>query len=129
MKAGDRLFVYGSLRVSEQADLSKKEGVEYIGQDCINGKLYGVGWYPGVKAEPGQFDTNLDVVHGDVFTLTDDKIVGLLDGYEGYPSLFNRIETMTANGLQVWVYTYNHPVSEDRRVEDGDWCKRVRQTA
>lgn len=126
MKAGDNLFVYGSLRVGEAADLSQRQGVEKIGADCINGKLYSVGWYPGVKAEPGQFDTNLDVVHGDLFKITDDVIVPLLDAYEGYPNLFNRIETMTANGEQTWVYIYNLSVTEDRRVADGDWCKRVR---
>lgn len=130
MKEGDYLFVYGSLRRGEASDLEAGSrwggGANFIGEDAINGKLYRVGWYPGVKTDPGMYDTNLDVVLGDVFQINDAALITLLDGYEGYPHLFNRIETRSANGHTVWVYTYNPTVKEEARVPSGDWKQRAR---
>lgn len=126
MKSGDLLFVYGSLRRGEQADLSLRPGVTFLNTDAINGELYAVGWYPGAKAVPSGFDHHNPSIVGDVFRIEDDAIAPLLDAYECYPSLFNRIETMTAAGHKVWVYTYNNVVDESRRVDNGDWSTRQR---
>lgn len=128
---GDYLFVYGTLRRGERADLSRnKEKVDFcLGEDRINGRMYSVGWYPGVKAMPSRkFDTQSPTVIGDVFRIRDVSIMPLLDAYEGYPTLFTRIQTKTETGRKVWLYVYNHQVREDQEVGDGDWRKRVTET-
>lgn len=133
MKEGSLLFVYGTLRQGECADLSRVEDCLLVGEDAINGKLYDLGWYPGVKSDnphagtktdPFHFDPGLPSVRGDVFQINSDALVQHLDDYEGYPTLYDRIETMTAGGRVVWVYTYNNEPSEDRRIISGDWINR-----
>jgi gamma-glutamylcyclotransferase (GGCT)/AIG2-like uncharacterized protein YtfP len=121
MKKNDLLFVYGTLRVGESADLSANTLGEYLGEDCINGLIYNLGWYPGVVTQSMAFDPGKPAVRGDVFRIGCDSMVGQLDSYEGYPNLYDRIETMTAGGLHVWVYTYNHDVNPDNLIASGDW--------
>jgi gamma-glutamylcyclotransferase (GGCT)/AIG2-like uncharacterized protein YtfP len=125
MQSGSLLFVYGTLRKGESADLSKRLQVSFIGEDQINGDLYRLGWFPGVTLTPGQFDPSLPAVHGDVFRIKDASIIPMLDAYEGYPSLFDRMETETAGGRHVTVYTYARPILDPlSRMASGDWKLR-----
>lgn len=121
MKKGDLLLVYGTLRCGEGADLSKRKGATYIGQDRVNGRLYAVGWFPGLKAEAQKFTDSEPAVVGDVFRIEDAALVRSLDSYEGYPTFYDRIQTQTSSGETVWVYTYNPSVHEDSRIHGGDW--------
>lgn len=126
MKKGDLIFVYGTLRKGERADLNKQAsqfGVTYIGEDCINGKLYHLGAYPGVKTEAGVFCPDKPLVYGEVFRARDTSITAMLDAYEGYPYLYDRLQTETDKGRTVWVYVYNHPVTSDQQIESGDWVR------
>lgn len=129
MKKGDFLLVYGTLRIGEVNDLEKKSrrgSVQHIGQDKINGLIYHLGWFPGLKAEPGSFDRKAPTVTGDVFELLEDEVVPMLDAYEDYPRLYNRIEVETEKGRIVWVYTFNGVVNEHELLECGDWTERPR---
>lgn len=128
MNVGENLFVYGSLRRGELADLSERPGASFLQSDCINGELYAVSWYPGAKVQPGCYDASAPAIKGDVFSLDDDQITHLLDAYEGYPTLFDRVQTVTASGLIVWVYVYNNTVDPDTLVTDGDWLNRPRMS-
>lgn len=126
MKKGDLIFVYGTLRHGERADLSRKAsqfGVVYIGIDEINGKMYHMGAFPGVKASAGEFNSDNPTVFGEVFLATDTSIMAVLDAYEGYPNLFNRLQTMTRGGRLVWVYVYPHPTNDEQLIAGGDWCR------
>jgi gamma-glutamylcyclotransferase (GGCT)/AIG2-like uncharacterized protein YtfP len=132
MKKGDCIFVYGTLRRGERADLSKQfyaYGVDFVAKDKINGKLYHLGSFPGVKGVNPEFTPSRPVVTGEVFRVRDLSIAALLDAYESYnpdsptTGLYNRSQVETEEGRTVWVYTYNHPVIEDQRIEGGDWCK------
>lgn len=134
MKKGDHIFVYGTLRRGERADLSKQShqfGVTFCGEDAINGLLYHLGAFPGVKlpGEPNIWDPLLPVVVGEVFRIRDTSIVSIMDAYEGYNSddpstgLYDREEVETKGGRKVWVYVYNPPVISDQLIESGDWCK------
>lgn len=136
MKKGDSIFVYGTLRRGERADLSKQArnfGVDYVGLDKINGQLYHLGGFPGVKTidegEPFIWDKALPCVVGEVFRIRDLSIAAMLDAYESYRAddptggLYNRCQVGTEKDRKVWVYTYNHPVIDDQRIESGDWCK------
>lgn len=126
MKKGDCIFVYGTLRHGERAELAKKAsnfGIVYIGLDVINGKMYHIGAYPGVKTEAGEFDPSKPTVTGEVFLATDTSIMAVLDAYEGYPHLFTRLKTTTRGGRVVWVYVYPHPTTEEQLIDGGDWCR------
>ncbi len=121
MKEGDLLFVYGTLRKGEGADLSIRSGAEFVTDDYINGNIYNLGSFPGVKTTAGHFCPGSPSVKGEVFKLTDASITRQLDGYEGYPYLYDRIVTETASGLHVWVYTINRECGENELIKSGDW--------
>lgn len=130
MKKGEFLFVYGTLRKGERADLSKQSrdfGVSFVCEDVINGDLYHLGGFPGLKIKGDDFSSSLPIVHGETFLINDVSIVSILDAYEGYDyehptqGLYNRSQVKSGEGLLVWVYTYNHPVTSDQRIESGDW--------
>lgn len=126
MLKGDYLFVYGTLRRGENSDLSRNASqIDYIGRDRINGHLYNLGWYPGVRGAPHTikegFDPEKPTVIGDVFRIRDAGIAAHLDAYEGYPNLYSRNVVLTEKGVKAWVYTYNDETSPDRLIENGDW--------
>jgi gamma-glutamylcyclotransferase (GGCT)/AIG2-like uncharacterized protein YtfP len=124
MQKGDLVFVYGTLRKGERADLSRYQqsfGVSYMGPDHISGMLFHLGAYPGVKLTTDEFGEEHPSVVGEVFRILDASITTILDAYEGYPSLYQRSEVTTARGRKVWVYTYNHPVREEQLIIGGDW--------
>lgn len=121
MKKGDLLFVYGTLRPGKGANGFLREQ-EHIGETRISGKLYNLGWYPGVKIEgEGRFISEGPTVKGDLYRLTDESITSRLDSYEGYPNLYDRKKVETESGETTWVYEYNHGVSEERLVPAGEW--------
>lgn len=130
---GDLLFVYGTLRKGEAADLSKGQsawGVDYLATDEINGCLYHIGAYPGAKLESmPEFDPTKPAIVGEVFRTRDQSIIAILDAYEGYPYLYTRLQTMTRDGRLVWVYVYNPPVIPDQLIESGDWKKDPSMTS
>lgn len=129
MKKNDLIFVYGTLRRGERADLEKKTwgGTSFVAEDVINGELYNLGSYPGLTGATmalADWTDTMPSVIGEVFLIRDKSITILLDSYEGFPHLYNRQQVMTANGRKVWVYTYNHPVNPENLIESGDWCAR-----
>lgn len=123
MKAGDLIFVYGTLRKGASNDLSKKPDAEHVGWDLISGKLFNVSWFPGVKNVPDKYagKEGPNTIQGDVFRLKSESIIRALDSYEGYPSLYGRKQTTTATGETVWVYTYNMSVDGKQEITSGDW--------
>ena len=124
MQKGSLLFVYGTLRIGERADLSKQNAVEFVCEDSINGELYNLGSYPGALVKPGLFDPSHSSIKGDVFVIRDTAIVPSLDAYEGFPHLYGRLETVTAHDRIVWVYNYTHIIDDSKRILSGDWCLR-----
>jgi gamma-glutamylcyclotransferase (GGCT)/AIG2-like uncharacterized protein YtfP len=132
MEKGDLIFVYGTLRRGERMDLRKQSlnfGVSFISNDKINGQMYLVGTYPGVKAVQTRFQANQPTVVGEVFRIIAPAIVAVLDAYEGYQSdnptsgLYDRIQTQSQRGRTVWAYIYNPPVRDEQLIESGDWCR------
>jgi gamma-glutamylcyclotransferase (GGCT)/AIG2-like uncharacterized protein YtfP len=122
----DMVFVYGTLRKGERADLSKHSHqfcVDFISPDAINGSLYHLGAFPGVKIPDGLvgFDGSKPVVRGETFRIRDASIMVLLDHYEGYPTLYDRMKVTTERGREAWVYTYNPPVHPEQLIPSGDW--------
>lgn len=128
MKKGDLVFVYGTLRRGQSADLSKKANSTYICADRINGEMYNIGWFPGVNdiipVDKGGFNEGQPTIEGEVFRVEHDSLVRLLDLYEGHPDFFNRIQVSTENGLTAWVYQYPWDVSTKEPIPNGDWTMR-----
>jgi gamma-glutamylcyclotransferase (GGCT)/AIG2-like uncharacterized protein YtfP len=134
VQKGSFVFVYGTLRRGQPMDIQKnilsQHSVKFISEDYINGKMYHIGAYPGVKATPQPtFNESLPWITGEVFLIRDNQLSAILDAYEGYQSdnpslgLYDRIETATASGKTVWLYTFNPMVTSDQLIESGDWCK------
>jgi len=134
MKKGDLLFVYGTLRRGERADLAKGQnsfGVSFVGEDRINGKMYNIGSFPGLKIPEclnqemcDGFCESCDAIVGDVFRVREESITALLDAYEGYPFMYDRRVVTMESGRKAWVYTYNYEVKDDSLIESGDWKDR-----
>lgn len=124
MNKGDFLFVYGTLRRGERADLTRSREVDFICEDLINGEIYNLGSFPGAKAVPEHFDPGKPAIKGDVFQIRDTSITTVLDAYEGYPDFYNRIQTESATGLHVWVYTFNADIPAEKVIPSGDWKAR-----
>lgn len=130
MARGEYIFVYGTLRRGERADLDKYEGsfgVKFIGTDEINGELYHLGSYPGLKLPDGagEFNSDKPGVTGDVFSIADESITAILDAYEGYPHLYDRTTTGTRQGRTVWVYTYTPEARPEALIKSGDWQRNA----
>jgi gamma-glutamylcyclotransferase (GGCT)/AIG2-like uncharacterized protein YtfP len=116
----------------QRADISEKRvfAVSPLGKDSINGLMYHIGSFPGIKllnGSEGTFDDNQPKVKGEVYVLNDPSVSAWLDAYEGYHSdapesgLYNRKQVETCCGRIVWVYVYNGPVVSDQLIETGDW--------
>lgn len=135
MQKGDFIFVYGTLRRGQHADLTRSAhnfGASFRGEDDINGLMYHLHAYPGVqllKDVGPAFDGDKPTIHGEVFLIREQALVSLLDCYEGYDAdnptqgLYNRCEVETKRGRKVWVYIYNGRVTKDQLIDGGDWCK------
>ncbi|MEQ1648056.1 MAG: gamma-glutamylcyclotransferase family protein [Hyphomicrobiaceae bacterium] len=127
------IFVYGSLTTAlahPMGDRLRREAL-LIGAASVQGRLYRVSWYPGLKMS----DDARDVVHGEVYRLTDPVAsLAWLDEYEGIArgalsagetDEYIRAETLARIGggevLAVWIYWYQRPLDEAARVLDGVW--------
>lgn len=137
MLKNDLVFVYGTLRQGERMDLQRQRGafeVSFVSRDKINGKMYHIGTFPGVKDVNSRFDPNDPTIVGEVFRLRGQSIVAILDAYECYdadnPSrgLYDRCQVKSERGRLVWVYTYNGMVLPEQLIESGDW-RRNRVTS
>lgn len=103
----------------------------FVGAATVAGRLYAVGWYPGLVASTDPSDR----VHGEVFRLlAPDATLVWLDAYEGLSaadvgsaeySRQMRLATL-ADGrtCTVWVYIYQRMVDESRSVASGRWSDR-----
>jgi len=121
------LFVYGTLLLPEN-----KFGAYLIANGQFSGKgkfkgiLYDLGTYPGVIATEDEA-----WVQGSIYELNDiSATLKVLDDYEGFgpgyeePNLFVRkLDCVyTDEGvINCWVYLYNLPVSENKRITSGDY--------
>ncbi len=119
--------VYGSLR--QGLGLPDRPEAGEALRDCgpcrIRGRLYDLGEYPGLR--PGE-----DTVVGELFEVRDRRIFRELDEYEKYDaqdragSLYIRRSVRLAEpAVDAWVYFYNDEVSEQQRIDSGDWADHM----
>ena len=125
----DCLFVYGLLRRGAKHEMSKilDQSASYISSASFQGKLYLVDYYPGVVPSK---NSNAKVV-GDIYRITDMKILEELDRFEGVgpefesPNEYNRenriVRLPNDETLASWIYLYNWPVREENEIPSGDF--------
>lgn len=125
MKVGDLIAVYGTLRMGERAESIVNKGDNYVGEDKINGAIFSLGGFPGLKVKGTGFSPALPTVAVDVFSIPSEEVATRLDHYEGYPSFYNRVQVKTEAGLTAWTYIYGSRVYPEQLIESGDWKTRV----
>lgn len=119
MKVGDKLFVYGTLRPGHGANNFLNGRASHVGEDRIHGRMYNMGWFPGVR-----LDEQESIIIGDVYEIEDEGLPAVLDTYEGYPNLYGRKLVKTEGGEDVWVYEINVVSASRPVIESGDWNNR-----
>ena len=108
-----RIFVYGTLK-DGFPNHRYLWGCRFIGIDAVNGKLYNLGAFPGLKAsEDGR-------VSGEVWECPA-KTTETLDFLEGHPTFYKREPTVTVGGIEVQTYYYQGACDERSRIESGNW--------
>ncbi|HUA18802.1 MAG TPA: gamma-glutamylcyclotransferase family protein [Bryobacteraceae bacterium] len=115
------LFVYGTLRRgsnNESARLLQGQS-RFVGNARMQGRLYGLGRYPGAVAavNPGEW------VRGEVYNMDDaTRLLAALDDYEG--SDFERavatVQLDDGSKVECWVYLYVGK-TPGRLIASGDW--------
>ena len=124
------LFVYGSLlsAIGHPSGERLRGEARLVGAATMPGRLYRVGWYPGlVEAQAG--DTR---VHGEVYALADPaSSLAWLDEYElivpgkeasnEYVRAERAVQLASGQVLTAWVYLYQWDVTGVQLVDDGRW--------
>lgn len=102
-----KLFVYGTLRPGS-ADIVQ-----------IPGKMFALGWFPGVKLDEESSDTfTAEVVEIDNTALTN------IDRYEGYYPEDEEMSLFVRKPYQDgFIYEFNGKVDNKPQVMSGDWLE------
>jgi len=102
------------------------QAASFLGPARWQGRLYLVSYYPG--AVPSELTE--DIVHGELWTLTDPQTLALLDQYEEcsphdpLPHEYTRsIETVWLGEqvLNAWVYIYKRDTSGLKQIASGNF--------
>lgn len=110
-----KVLVYGTLRPG-------------LGETVqVPGKLYDLGWYPGIKlGDDPDTSVTCEVIEVDNVRLEK------LDSYEGYvpsspeQSLYLRTYL---DQFGAWIYVYNSSVDNYEAIESGDWLQHTSRKA
>lgn len=102
----DILFTYGTLRPGNTEP------------EKVPGKLYDLGWFPGIILSPADGKTNSFVLCERV----EIEDIEAVDHYEGYnpndPDGSLYIRRRYKDG---WIYEFNGPVNPVKQIQSGDW--------
>lgn len=95
--------------------------LEYISTCKIQGKLYNLGRYPGLK--PGD-----DVISGELYRIGNASALATIDEYEAtdnddltLPGFSRKKIELMEPKVEAWVYIYDGDVLEENRIADGVW--------
>ncbi|MBI5451219.1 MAG: gamma-glutamylcyclotransferase [Gammaproteobacteria bacterium] len=115
--AGERLFVYGSLRRGE-ANHHWLAGASLLGawQSTPAYTMYDLGEYPGITAH-GQ-----TAIQGEVYQLPP-AALARIDMLEEYPVVYTRRQVTTPFGT-AWIYVLVATPAGRPVIHSGDWCQR-----
>ena len=126
----DLLFVYGTLRRSSRSEMSRllSRCADFVAEGTYQGRLYQVGYYPGVVAS----DSPDEQVRGEVYALREPEILlAKIDLYEEcspgfagpteYVRRHERITFQDGSTCYAWVYVYNRSTSKLVQIPSGDF--------
>ena len=100
------------------------QAASFLGPARWQGRLYLVSYYPGAVSS----ELTEDIVHGELWTLTNPQTLALLDRYEECTSLdplpheYTRsIETvwLGEQALKAWVYIYKRDTNGLKQITSG----------
>jgi len=124
------LFVYGSLlsAIGHPTGQRLRSEARMIGAASLPGRLYRVGWYPGLVEDAA----GTTRVHGEVYALTDPaRSLVWLDDYESivpgeetnneYVRAERPVQLASGHDVVAWVYLYQRDVAGLELVADGRW--------
>ena len=119
------VFFYGSLRQGEEGylELALDKYLTFVAQDCIRGKLYDLGLYPGIKPAKANEDA---VTRGELYRIHDAAVLPILDEFERYvpkgKSLYLRKDVTTVvHKVHAWAYFLVGEVRQKPLITQGDW--------
>jgi gamma-glutamylcyclotransferase (GGCT)/AIG2-like uncharacterized protein YtfP len=123
--------VYGTLRRGlglPDLPATVSSIIRDVGPCLIEGELYNLGEYPGLRLGRGE-------VVGELFEVADGHgAFALLDEYEGFDpadpdgSLYLRRRVRLLHpAVNAWVYVYNSEPPPEARIASGDWAHYVRE--
>ena len=127
--SGSHLFVYGTLRRDPQGKINRilTRNAEFLGEATLRGKLFRVGFYPGLVPS----DDPKDIVYGEVYKLRrPDFILPILDEYEECgprfpePAFIRRKQVVKFKSGEVigtWVYIFARPTLSLQIIRSGDF--------
>jgi gamma-glutamylcyclotransferase (GGCT)/AIG2-like uncharacterized protein YtfP len=126
------LFVYGTLVSSAGHPNGARLAGEarLVGAASIPGRLYRVGWYPGLV----EGDAAGGRVHGEIYALADPAIsLVWLDAYESivpgdeasseYIRVERTVQLAAGGDITAWVYLYQRDVAGLELVAGGRWTQ------
>jgi gamma-glutamylcyclotransferase (GGCT)/AIG2-like uncharacterized protein YtfP len=114
----ETVFVYGTLRRGG-SNHHRLDGAEFVAMATVRGRLYRIDWYPGLIA-----DENAGEVIGEIHRVPAGMLPAL-DDYEGAEYRRVKMDVRSVNGepanSRAWVWLWDGPVDESRRISGGDW--------
>ncbi len=123
----EHLFVYGTLMSGEVRHGELSPYIESIEDGNMQGILYDLDYYPGIKTGEG-------LVHGELIKMNDVESclnnIDSIEGFYGYGhknSLYERtiVPVQTNQGVEwAWTYVYSGHVEENIRIHSGRWKQR-----
>lgn len=132
------IFVYGTLRKGQNAysRFGLETSAKFIKTATIQGLMYSMGGYPGIKLLEGNSQFVLGpedpVIIGDLLEINEEVFettIRRLDNYEGCDSrnsdngLYRRVQAETTCGFHTWIYEINGPQNPNRLIKSGNWIE------
>ncbi len=164
MRAKTFLFVYGTLMRGCKSELGRQQRKRlsmesiYVGPACVEGRLYDLGGYPGLKlnleisteAEPGSdvsrraWKVGGNIVGGELVRLLNERIsFPWLDAYEGvylgandsgsdnrggYSREIAEVQLDIGQRVKASMYVFSGPEMRFRQIFDGCWLRFSRRS-
>lgn len=116
------VLVYGTLRPFKNEEIV-----------MVPGKLYDLGWYPGILLGGDCGDPELGPADGEGYVTCErihvsEERLRQLDNYEGYdPEYPEQSLYLREKVGEDWIYTYNRSFRGRPVVESGDWEQYTKQ--
>lgn len=126
-EVNQHVFVYGTLKKGYPMGDWLNANAEFIGHAITPGLLYDLGAFPGLKFSSSNHDVGK--VHGQVFKVSDQKVLDRMDMYEGvrgdeglYVKKYKPVQLEDGPILtHVLMYEYNSDLSSRTPMEGGLW--------